>query len=477
MAWGVLLFMARAWTQLTAAVLLLLSARVLTPTEVGIFSLASALTIVLTQWVGVGTYEYIIRERNDRDSVSTALWTNLGVAALMMVVGFALAALSPLAFHSATLPWVVASLAPLTLPAGIRSAMEALMVRDGKLKSLAASTLVVETLALGAGVYALYHGLGLWSLVVHKWTQIVSESIVYQIAARWRLRWGWNPRTARSMFDFGHGIFGDRFLNYFQTYGIDFVLGVFLNPAAVAVFRVGARLVTSVATIATEPMRQINWKRLSDAAHGGEVVARVAEDRIVWMAGILWGPLLGLAVVADLVVALVLGARWSGSVWVVRFSSVSVMIGVVSMMTESTMGALGKTRWLPLFRLVGLGVMFASLAALIRFGPVGAAASQVATAALLLVFNIVMQRRLAGLDPTQYAFRMLGLSANTVIMGGVIWATRSALIGHAPPIAVLALCGVVGAVSYGGGLILLNRQSFSDGLGRARRRMGLVGAG
>ena len=474
MAWGVLLFLARAWTQLTAAVLLLLSARVLTPTEVGIFSLASALTIVLTQWVGVGTYEYIIRERSDPDSVTTALWTNLGVAALMMLVGFALAAASPFAFHSARLPWVVASLAPLTLPAGIRSAMEALMVRDGKLKSLAAGTLVVETLALGAGVYALYHGLGLWALVVHKWTQIVSESVVYQVAARWRIRWGWNRRTALSMFAFGHGIFGDRFLNYFQTYGIDFVLGAFLNPAAVAVYRVGARLVTSVATIATEPMRQINWKRLSDAAHAGETVAVVAEDRIVWMAGILWGPLFGLAVVADLVVALVLGDRWRGSIWVVRYSSVAVMIAVVSMMTESTLGALGRTRWLPLFRLVGLGVMFATLAMLIRFGPVGAAASQVATAVLLLIFNIVMQRRLAELRATRYAARMLGLLLNTAIMGAVIWAIRAALAGRAPTIVILIAAAAAGTVCYGTGLVLLNRRAFGEGWARARLRLGAV---
>ena len=476
MAWGVLLFMARAWTQLTAAILLLLSARVLTPTEVGVFSLASALTIVLTQWVGVGTYEYIIRERHDPDSVTTALWTNLAVAALMMLVGFGLAVGSPFAFHSKTLPWVVASLAPLTLPAGIRSAMEALMVRDGKLKSLAASTLVVETLALGAGIYALYHGLGLWALVVHKWTQIVSESIVYQVAARWRMRWGWNRRTARSMFDFGHGIFGDRFLNYFQTYGIDFVLGVFLNPAAVAVYRVGARLVTSVATIATEPMRQINWKRLSDAAHAGETVAVVAEDRIVWMAGVLWGPLLGLAVVADLVVALVLGNRWLGSVWVVRFSSAAVMIGVVSMMTESTMGAIGKTQWLPLFRLVGLAVMFATLAILIRFGPVGAAASQVATAILLLAFNVVMQHRLAELRASRYAARMLALLMNAIIMAVLVWLTREAMVGKASTIVVLVASAAVGVVSYSAGLALLNRQAFEDGLMRMRVRLAPVAA-
>ena len=254
------------------------------------------------------------------------------------------------------------------------------------------------------------------------------------------------------------------------------MLGVFLNPAAVAVYRVGARLVTSVATIATEPMRQINWKRLSDAVHAGETVARVAEDRIIWMASILWGPLLGLAVVADLVVTLVLGPRWLGSVWVVRFSSVAVMIGVVSMLTESTMGALGKTRWLPLFRLVGLTVMFATLAILIRFGPVGAAASQVATAILLLGFNIAMQSRLAGIKATRYAARVLGLAANTVIMGALIWATRSALVGRAPPLAVLVGCGVVGALSYGGGLIVLNRQAITESLGRARRHAGLVGA-
>jgi teichuronic acid exporter len=477
MVWGVLLFAARAWTQLTSAVLLLLSARLLAPTEVGIFSLASALTMVLTQWVGVGTYEYIIRERDDPDSTATALWSNVMVAIGMALVGFALAYGSRFAFRSLSLPWVVAALSPLTVPAGCRSAMEALMVRDGRLRQLAACTLVVETLALAAGIVALYGGLGLWALVIHKWTQLTTEAVTYWIASRWKVRFLWNRTTARAMFHFGKGIFGDRFLNYFQTYGIDFALGVFLNPAAVAVYRVGARLVTSVATVVTEPMRQINWKRLTDAAHAGESVGRVSEDRIVWMAGILWGPLLGLAMTADLLVGVILGHKWDAAVWIVRFSAVATMVSVVSMMTESTLGAMGKTQWLPLFRIVSLCCLFAMLVLLVRFGPIGAAASQLATAVLLLGFNIVMQRKLAAIKAERYALRMAALLVNVLVMGGIIMLVRTGLGQQTSPIIVLAICAAAGLASYGAGLALINWRAVGEGLVRLRRRQGLEVAG
>ncbi len=104
MIWGSLLFVSRAWTQLASAILLLTSARVLSPADVGVFSLASALVMVLTQWVGVGTYEYVIRERDDPASVPTALWSNLVVACVFMGVGFALAAVAGPVFHAPAPP-------------------------------------------------------------------------------------------------------------------------------------------------------------------------------------------------------------------------------------------------------------------------------------------------------------------------------------------------------------------------------------
>ena len=469
MVWSALLFAARAWTQLASAVLLLLSARILAPAEVGIFALASALTMVLTQWVGVGTYEYVLRQRDDPNSVATAFWSNSVIAAGMALVGFGLAFGSGFVFHSTVLPWVVAALAPLTLPAGCRSAMEALMVRDGQLRRLAACTLVVEVVALTAGVVALLSGLGLWSLVVHKWTAIMSEAVTYMIAARWRIEYSWNADTARAMFHFGHGILGDRFLNYFQTYGIDFILGAFLNPTAVAVYRVGARLVTSVTTVVTEPMRQINWKYLTDAVHEGRHVAPVAEDRIVWMSSILWGPLLGLAMVADLLVGVILGSKWLACVWIVRLSAGSVMVGTISQLTEATLGALDRTRWLPAFRLVSLATLFAALAFLVRFGPIGAAASQVVSACLLLGFNLYMQRRIAGVRVGRYAMRIIGVALAAIAMAGCVYAVRTQVAASLPSIVILAVCVVVGGLVYGAGIALLYRKAVTDTLRRFRR--------
>jgi O-antigen/teichoic acid export membrane protein len=471
MVWGFLLFAARAWTQLASAILLLLSARILAPTEVGIFALASALTMVLTQWVGVGSYEYVIRQRDDPNSVATAFWSNALVASGMALIGFGLAFGSGFVFHSSTLPWVVAALAPLTLPAGCRSAMEALMVREGQLRRLAACTLLVEAVALAAGVTALLSGLGLWSLVVHKWTSIMSEAVTYMIAARWRIKLSWNADTARAMFHFGHGILGDRFLNYFQTYGIDFILGAFLNPAAVAVYRVGARLVTSVTTVVTEPMRQINWKHLTDAVHEGRPVAPVAEGRIVWMASILWGPLLGLAMVADLLVTVILGNRWLACVWIVRLSAAGVILGTISLLTEATLGALDRTRWLPAFRLVSLATLFSALAFLVHYGPIGAAASQVVASCLLLGFNLLMQWRIAGIRVVRYGMRLIGVALAAAAMAAAVVETRMQIGSGLKPAATLAVCVVMGGITYGAALAFIHRRTVGEVVQRLRDRL------
>ena len=446
---GVGLFVARAWTQLASMVLLVVAARLLTHDEVGVFTLGTALTMILTQLVGVGTYEYVIRERLDPDAEHTAFWLNGAVAVALMLVGLAIALPAGLWFRSDVLPGVVLALSPLTIPAGCRSAVEAVMVRDGKLNKLALTTATVEAVSMAAGVTALVQGLGLWSLVVHKWVQTFGAAIGLALVARWTPRQSFSRETMRRIAHFGGGIFGDRVLGFFQTYGADFFLGALISPAAVASYRLGARLVTTCVTIITEPLRQLNWKRLSDAAHEGRSVAGATEAAIGMTFGLMMAPMIGLVVTADLVVTVILGERWASSAVIVQLLALSSLIATPQQLTESALGVTSRTRWLPAVRLAGVVTLFLMLFVFGRGGPEGAAIGQLLAAVVFSLAAIILQGFLIGVRPSGYLRQLTIFAAAAGLMAGAVLLCRWGLAPlRLPDIVVLAASVVAGAACY-----------------------------
>jgi O-antigen/teichoic acid export membrane protein len=448
---GLGLFIARAWSQIAATVLFVFAARLLTHDDVGIFALASAMTMVFTQWVGVGTYEYIIRERQDPDAEHTAFWLNVVAALVLGLIGAGVALGAGTWFKSPSLTPVMLALAPLTLPAGCRSVAEAIMVRNGQLKGLAFSMALVELISLCAGMLALFNGMGLWSLVVHKWFQTAGAALVFWVVAKWLPKARFDGGVARKMGHFGLGIFGDRFLGYFQSYGVDIFLGALLSPSAVALYRVGARLVTAGVTVITEPLRQLNWKLLSDAAHEGRSVPHTAERSIGIMFGLMAGPMIGLVVTADLAVNLLLGSKWESSTPIVQVLALAALVSTPQLLTESALGVQSKTRWLPAVRAGAVATLFVMLVLLGRHGAGGAAWGQLIAAVVLSVASIAVQWRLIGIRPRGYIADLLvyGAAAGAMALTAIAWRALAAHY-HWSNVPTLAGCVLFGGCAYVG---------------------------
>ena len=74
---SVLLFAARGWSQLAALILMLAAGRYLSITQFGEFTLAAAVALMLNQFMGVGTFEYVIKHNGERDAPHTAFWVNI----------------------------------------------------------------------------------------------------------------------------------------------------------------------------------------------------------------------------------------------------------------------------------------------------------------------------------------------------------------------------------------------------------------
>jgi O-antigen/teichoic acid export membrane protein len=146
----------------------------------------------------------------------------------------------------------------------------------------------------------------------------------------------------------------------------------------------------------------------------------------------------------------------------VRLIAASVLIGVPSMITEPALGALNKMVLLPLFRTLALIVMFVALALCVRFGPIGAAASQLVTSALLISLNLALQARFAGINPSRYVRPLAGVALNCLAMVAVLTLVAAGDAQcHMPPWLDVALRVLAGASSYSLGLAVLNRARVS----------------
>lgn len=452
---------AKGWSQAASIVLLLAAGRTLSVEEFGLFALASALTMVLNQWVGVGAYEYVIREVDRRDAGSTAFWLNTAVGGVLAVVGVIAGLASARAFGAPRLQGLVLLLVPLTLPAGWRSAMEAVLVKEGRLQAAGMAGIVADALGLAAALYGLLSGWGIMALVANKAVLFLSGPVLFALFGRWLPRLRFNRADAVGIGRLAASLYPDRLLGYIQAYGPDLVLGALLNPAAVALYRMGARTVVTFTSIVSESIRVLGWRQLASTRMKTGGLAEETERLVGVAALVSIGPLVGLAILGGDALSLVLGDKWAASGPVVAYLALAAVFFLAGGVSEPALGVVGAARWLGVIRAVNVAINVSFLLAFAHRGPAAAAASQLWAATTEFVLVSFWHRRLLGVRVLRYAAEVAAPAAAAGGMAITIYLVR-AQAGQLPPLVRLALEATVGALVYGSVVLTFLRPRLRD---------------
>lgn len=453
---SVLLFAARGWSQLSALILMLVAGRFLAIGQFGEFTLAAAVALMLNQFMGVGTFEYVIRHGDERDAPTTAFWVNAALGCAYWVGGTVIAFVAGRIFRSDTVTTLVVLMVPLSIPAGARAVAESILVRDGRMGSMAVTSIVVETAALAVGVGGLMTGWGVFSLVASRYVQSGLSSLIFLAVARWLPAFHFSRVQASGMMRLWRSMIVDRGLGYLQNYGADLLLGGFMTPAAVAIYRIGARIVALVTTIVYEPMRTINWRILSHIQSNSGEVARATELIIGCVYLLLLGPLLLLGVMGGDLAVLALGPQWHGTGPVVLLLSISALFGLPAQLSEPAFGVAGAIRRLPIQRSIMISISLALLLSFARYGPSGAAASQATAASLGFLVTAVLQNRVIGVHPRHYL-----VNAACALGAGLASILVTELMGHVAisfPAAIRVVMVIAMGVGTYAALVLLFRR-------------------
>ncbi|WP_226781568.1 oligosaccharide flippase family protein [Oceaniglobus trochenteri] len=393
----------RVVSQLAQLAVFILAARLLGPAEFGLFALVSACAILLLKVAEVGWSPFIMSHAGDET-------VPLQVLSVAIANGIALAFLGALAALGAGRFGVGSDTVLLSVLfavwvalANASSAQKGILIWMKRLKGAAICDMAGELTGLAVAVATLLGGAGVFALVYGRLASQTATLALSFAMTRHAPRGGITRMLLHDLWAFSSRIFAARMLVHLRLHFVTLIVGGFLGPAAVGVFRAADRLVGAVAELVLVPGQLLAWTELRRARDGGDAaglgdrlnrqVARHLKMLVVFGAP----PLIWLIVMNEELVRGVLGEDWQAAAPLVAILALSRLLLFPGILTEPLLSLVGAARRLPAFM---AGIMVVSLVltfVAVHFGVHAVAWSQVAISVVVLVATVGLFTRHAGI--------------------------------------------------------------------------------
>jgi O-antigen/teichoic acid export membrane protein len=366
-------------------------ARLLTPTDVGIFTAGSVLTALFANLVEGGLRSGLVqRQKNLADADETVFWVTLMVGAAASLACLAAAPVIGIIFHSRTVGLVAAATSGLLLIHSLTNVPESVLQREFSVKRrlFVGPAIAVSYAAVAVGLAAL--GWGVWSMVAGAYA-----SYIAWVGSLWMLT-SWRPGRGhasyamwRELARFGFPLVFSNFGYRTRTAVEALVVGRFLSTGALGSLRYGERMAQIPQTGIIEVGATTLFPAFARIANDSKRLAAAYLRALHWsMVAATVGT--GLIIAAgEPAVVVLFGEKWRGAgVALVCMSGLNIGSGM-SVVSQDVIKARGRTRLIIWYTLADLFLGVGFLLILIRpFGFVGASLyislTSLVTAAIML---------------------------------------------------------------------------------------------
>ncbi len=403
---------------LLAAVVFLVTSRILGPEDFGAVAFAVAI-ITLFAVLIPGAFGDALIQREDlrQDHLDTLFWLTLGVGAVSYGVLFALS------------PWIAAwsevpLLAEILRVLGLRLIFDSLLtvpaslvMRRMEFRSIAVRTTVANGIGAVVCLAMVLMDYALWALVASQVISSFTGMVVTFAGAKWRpgmlVRW----QALKEMMGFGGYAMGGKILNEVR---IDqFLLGIFVGPAVLGLFYFGRRLFLMLRDMTVGAFAPVSNVLLASMQREGEKRRQAYLVACYTSAGLAFPVFAGLLAVAPTAVPWAFGAQWEEAVFTVQcFCAIGVMVGL-GLMQGALIRNLGHPGWWFRYQAV---VQLSTIPIILIVHPFGLDAVMAALVARQVVLwpaSVRMAQRLLDMPLMQYAQSLRGPTLGTIAM--VAW--------------------------------------------------------
>jgi teichuronic acid exporter len=345
-------------TQLLSWAATLIIARLLTPDDYGVLTMANVYLgfIALVNEFGLGPA--IIRQRDLTEdqisalggisiALSLALWT------LSALVAFPVAAF----FGEPAVRWVIMALSLNFITTGFRVLPRALMTRDLQFKRVAAMDATEALTSMGITLVLAFLGYRYWSLV---WGGVTGSLVATVMALRWRSHRRHFPRDLTSVapsLRFGWHLVVSRFAWYLYSSADFAVVGRMLGKTALGGYGFAWTLASIPVTRISALVSQVTPAIFSAVQNDKEQLSRYFLKLSEGLAFITFPFSVGVALVAPEFVLVALGDQWTPAIVPLQLLAFYAGFRSLTTLHPQVLQSVGRTRDQMRFSLLALAVL------------------------------------------------------------------------------------------------------------------------
>ena len=306
-------------------------ARLLTPADFGLVAMVTAVVRLFGLLRDMGLSAATVqREKLDHDQVSTLFWINvafsLGLSALLIALSPAIASF----YADERLASVTVVLAIGIAFVGAAAQHEALLKRQMRFQTIAAIRISAQALASLVAVGLALRGAGYWSLVALAFATQFFAAAGQCIASGWKPGRPRRDANIRSMLTFGGNLTAFNFINYFARNLDNVLIGRFVGAEALGFYSRAYNLLMMPVRQFNTPMTGVVVPALSRLTREPHRFRDFYCQSMLSVTAVGMPAVVFALVVAEELVAIVLGDQWGETVAIFRALGLAAFIGTLN---------------------------------------------------------------------------------------------------------------------------------------------------
>lgn len=426
--------------------------RLLAPDDYGLFAMTQVVLVFLNTMNGYGIASALIREEELselrlRQALGLLLLLNVALGAIQFLA-------APLVAGYFDQPMVTDLLrvqALMYLFTPWMALSHAILSRRMDFRSPAQVRLLASLAGAGTALACAFSGAGVWTLVAAPTALFFTEAVGMTIAAKAPLRPTFNLRGLAGIAGFGGLMTATQFFWFVQSQADVIIAGRLLDVRSLGTYTTGLFLAQLLATKFVPPINEVAYAAYSRMQQSG-AASLLATIRLVLLIALPFYA--GMAVVANPLVMVLLGPKWTGIGTILPLLCVAMSILTLQILFAPATNAIGKAGIALRVSVAGSLVMPAVFLVAAPFGLTGLAWGWVAGMILMLGVTIALSAPVLHLSLTKLGAAVAPIALAAALMAGGVFAT-SHLLPQMPPLGQLAVLVPLGGCLYMGAVWLI----------------------
>ncbi|BAQ65680.1 lipopolysaccharide biosynthesis protein [Geminocystis sp. NIES-3709] len=436
-------------SQAGSFIVFLILARLLTPEDFGLVSLANVLLALMNIFLEQGLSSALIqREKLEREHLDTVFCTQVIIGIFLTLISFFLADSIANIFNQPQLIPIIKCLSFLFIINSFGHVYQAILKRELNFKIMAIRSLIAIFISGILAIFIAFLGAGVWSLVIQ---QFVFESIVVLVmskAVNWRPMFRFSYRHFQELFSFSFYVLSYQFMNFVERKFDNLLVGYFLGEIALGYYTIAHRILEVMNQLLVGTLNQVALPLFARLQNHSQSFLETFYRATQWTCLITFPIFSATIILSSELIITLFGEKWLHVIPIMQILSLGGIIYTITSFQKSAFLALGKPNLQLKLGLINSILNFVFCLTAVKWGVTAIALAYVTSNYIVFPIGQLMLNRLIILSWKTYLSKFLAPITCTLMMILGLLLTKIILTPYLSPLLILISCSIIGFLIY-----------------------------